>query len=103
MAAQEGDLDTSAFVVTPPGANELSITVGMGENVQLTPEVRAQIEALLRSLMGSESLLPEEESAFKCGGAFTRCGSFTCTLDDCQPLKSTPCFQLVSCKIQLEQ
>lgn len=102
MAEQGAERDATAWLVEPPAGGQVHISFGAGEGVEVTPAVRATIERLLESLMAGEGLA-EKQDPVKCGGVFQRCDTFSCKLDACNPLKIGNCFQLVSCRVDMDK
>lgn len=95
--------DETGWMVPPPGRNELTLTIGVGDGVELSPEIRQAVDLLIGTLISGELAAVAGEEGPKCGGVYNRCSSFSCVLDTCNPFKSVPCAQLISCKIQVEQ
>jgi hypothetical protein len=92
--------EETGFLVEPPAGNQVVVAVGLPEGAEMTPEMKARIEALISSLMASD--MAETPADIMCGGAYARCSPFSCTLDECKPLKKTPtCLAYVSCRIDL--
>lgn len=80
----------------------MHVSLGVGEGVVMTPEVRATIERLLESAMATEGVAaPQGGEPGNCGTVYARCSTFSCQLTNCKPLKSSPCFQLVSCRVDV--
>ena len=89
--------DESEWVVTAPGAGEITLAVGVGEGAELTDEARLALESLIEALheadvsgfalRGSRSL---RFAGFNLSGAISLAGStcekLTCTGHSCNNL-----------------
>ena len=105
MAGPDDEAESSAWLVEPPGADQIHLTIGIGENVEMTPELRTKIEALVASVTGAATSRAtlEENVLGRCGGVFDRCGTFSCSLDECLPLKIRPCKSYLTCQIDKDR
>lgn len=65
----QGQPDESSWVVAPPGANEVRVTVAVGGDAELTPELRAALEArdgaayVFNGVSGALLRVPDNEAA----------------------------------------
>lgn len=93
--------DDPTWLLEPPGSNQVHFHIETGEDVELSPGARQAIEDLVRELSGGE----DEVEGFMfgiwdCDEYGNPCGPDNCTLNNCQPLTTTPlCFAHSHCKI----
>lgn len=85
----------SGWLLGPPAAGEMHVRIGVGEDVELSPEARSALETLMHRLQADEVI----GFAPTCGG-LSGCGDFSCgKLGNCRPLRSEPCRQNITCKV----
>jgi hypothetical protein len=89
MAEEEPD-DRAEWLLAPPKAGEIRLMVELGEGAELTPEMRAAVETLMRELNESEVegyAMPGAFSAniglFGAGPLQGSCQQLVCERHDC--------------------
>ena len=88
--------DRSRWLAEPPAAGEVRFLFEAGEDVELTPEAREALDALVTALQGAEV---EGFAMQKCP-ALGNCPSFSCgSYYGCRPVTRGPCAWLVLCTI----
>ncbi len=85
-------LEASEWLISPPGARQLSIGISLGEGLKMTSEIQAKLDEFIASLLQD---FIEPGAPYNCGD-LARCKGYSCVLDNCKPLKK-PC--LVNCRI----
>lgn len=96
MAEGEGDQPESGWLLEPPGPDEVHVEIGLGSEVELSPEALAALERLMSSLETAEEA---EVAGFACG--IGPCSNYRiCTgYGRCRPLETGSCFAFTHCRI----
>ncbi len=81
------------WLLQPPRPGEVHIHVAVGEEIEVSPEVRERIEELMASLVQSEV----SGFAVKCP-MFDNCHGYSCNLATCVPL-SNNCVADFTCRV----
>ena len=96
MPEETGDQPESRWLLQPPGRGEVHVEVGVGSDVELSPEARGALERLLCSIESSEEA---EVAGFACviGPCpdYKICKSF----GHCLPRETGTCLAWVHCRI----
>ncbi|MCU0269290.1 MAG: hypothetical protein MUF83_11665 [Acidimicrobiales bacterium] len=88
--------DRSRWLAEPPAAGEVRFLFEAGEDVELTPEARDALDALVTALQGGEV----EGFAARACPALGACSDFWCvSYLGCSPVTRKPCGWLVNCRI----
>ena len=66
------DADARRWLVGPPGPNEAAFELRSGDQAEVTPEVRAAIEQLLKAVARSDEA--DDVSGYDCFGFKRGCG-----------------------------
>jgi hypothetical protein len=54
MTSASGDSESSRWLVTPPGSNDIHFEITAGDQVQVTPEIQQAFENLVQALRGDD-------------------------------------------------
>ena len=84
----------TGWVVPPPPPGGVSLYLDIDENAELTPELRAAIEALTRALPAEESVQGYARTPAPDLGARCRRDSGSCS-----EVYVSPCYSLIMCYI----
>src|ERR1700751_76922 len=108
MPKKKGTEGGPSWILEPPGPDEISFSVAIGPQVEVTPETRSALEALMNDLadqevadfvFGSEpasrAATEETTAARACVGLRTCAPYKKCTVLTTQP----NCYVLVHCRI----
>ena len=89
----------SEWLLEPPEPGEIKINIAIGDDVELSPETRQELESLMRTI-------DEAEVAGFAAGTDSGCPSlddcswYSCSLRRCVPLTRAPCAWNVECKVK---
>jgi hypothetical protein len=93
------DREAPAWLLEPPGANQIHFHIETGDGVELTPEARQALETLVSELSGNE-VEGFTFGIWDCDELVLTCQPDNCTLSNCQPLTGTPfCYVHSHCRI----
>ena len=89
-----GDRTDESWLLQPLAPDEVRIHVSVGDDVELSAEFRAALDALLAELH------EDEVAGFgvPCP-SLSACSKYSCELGKCVPLNNFPCFADMSCKV----
>jgi hypothetical protein len=99
--ADESRRPTRDWLLEPVGLNEVRVHVDVGEGVEVSPELREVLDALLDEIYAAEvqGLAAEDPDRPQCSDLM-RCSAYSCDLGRCQPLDRFPCAWKIGCTIQ---
>lgn len=93
----EGDAN-SRWLLEPPAPGEVQLHIAVGEDAQLTPQLRAALDQLVTALYGDE--VTGYTTCYPKCPDLTGCGDFSCTDHfNCSVLSRQPCLIYQRCKI----
>lgn len=101
--------ESSEWLLEPPGQGEVHLRIAVGDDVELSDEVRQEIESLIGKLQVDDvqgfifglPMPPAPAPAPDKGcPSLNDCGWYSCQLKRCTPLTRAPCAWNVECKIQ---